>query len=160
MKNCCMTHCPVSGVYLRRFIPAALVAFAFVFVFDFLFHGNFLMPVYQETPQLWRTPADMQSYFTFMLGAQFLLAWIVGLIFTRNYEGKGLIEGVRYGAMIGFLLGVCMASSYAWMPISLYLAAMWFTGGFVQGLGLGLIYAAIYRDPCCKKGGTCDTKKE
>jgi hypothetical protein len=144
--------CPISGVNIPRFLLSVIAGFAFIFAYDFIVHGQLLMPTYLETPQLWRTPEDMQAHFGWMAMTQVLLALITAFIFTRNFEGKGIGEGLRFGGMIGFLLGVSMAGSYAWMPISMNLALSWLASGVVMGLGLGVIYSFTYR-PCgwCSK---------
>lgn len=144
--------CPITGVNVPRFLLAALAGFAFIYVYDYVLHVMILMDSYLETPQLWRSEEDMMAHGWWMYLTQFLTALITALIFTRNYEGKGIAEGLRYGAMIGALMGVIMAGSYAWMPISMALALSWLAGGFVMGLGLGVLYALLYR-PCgwCSK---------
>lgn len=152
MKNMC---CPITGVYLPRFLPAVLAAFGFIYVFDFALHVGLLMDTYETTPQLWRTEEDMQSKFTFMLLMQFLTAFIVGVIYSKNHEGKGMCEGIRYGIMIGVLIGILNGMSYAWMPISGMLAASWFAGGIAKGLGLGIIFSLIYKPSGCCGNQSC-----
>ncbi len=140
------THCPISGTCIKPFLLSLVAGFAFIWVFDFILHANLLMDTYLQTPQLWRSEADMKEKFPFMLFNQFLIAFITAFIFTRHYEGKGIGEGVRYGILIGLLLGVEMMGSYAWMPISSTLALAWFFGGLAKGVGLGVVYALTYRD--------------
>lgn len=137
--------CPITGVNRPRLLLSFAAGFAFIFIFDFIVHSQLLMPLYLETPQLWRTPADMQAHFGWMAMTQAFLAFISAFIFTRNFEGKGIAEGVRFGLMIGLLLGVSMAGSYAWSPISLTLALSWLAAGTAMGLGLGVIYSLTYR---------------
>lgn len=137
--------CPITGVNLPRFLAAVVAGFIFVFISDYIVHGNLLMETYQNTDHLWRMEEDMQSFMPFMMGMQFLLALLVIFIFTRHYEEKGPAEGLRYGVMIGLLMGLLPASSYAWMPIPGALALAWFADGLLKGVGLGLIAALIYR---------------
>ena len=136
-------HCPVTGVNIPRFLASAAAGFVFIFVSDFVIHGQILADTYAQTPDLWRPHDEM--IMEWMMGGQILLALITAFIFTRNYEGKGLKEGLRFGIMLGALFAVMMSFSYAWMPISLMLALSWAASGIVQGLGLGIIFALIYR---------------
>ncbi len=140
-----MKYCPVTGVNIKRFALSLIAGFAFTFAYDFVVHGNLMMGLYQQTPQLWRTPEDMQAYLPFMMMFQFLTVFVTALIFTRNYEGRGVMEGVRYGLLIGLLMGIMMAAPYAWMPISGMLSFMGFVCGVVLGIGQGVIYALTYR---------------
>lgn len=138
-------HCPLTGVNIIRFLATVLAGFAFIFAFDFVIHGNVLKDLYEQTAHLWRTEEEWMAHFPFMLGSQFLIALITAFIFTRNYEGTGISEGVRFGSMLGALFAVMMSMSYAWMPIPLLLAIYWAMAGLMQGLGLGIIFALIYR---------------
>lgn len=147
--------CPITGANVPKLLLSIIAGYAFVFAFDMALHVGLLMDTYLTTPQLWRTEADMEQVRWWGTLMAVLKVVITAFIFTRNFEGKGLCEGLRFGAMIGALLGVEMAASYAWMPISMDLALAWLAGGFVQGLGLGVIYSFTYR-PC----GWCDTQKK
>ena len=154
-KKCCMTHCPVTKVYLPRFIPAFLATFVFIAVFEYVVHGVWLLDHYNQTPQLWRSLEDMQQYFVFGFIIQALTAFIIGLIYTRNYENKGPAEGLRFGLLLGLLIGVGSAAAYGWMPISQTLATLWFFTGLAKGIGSGVVFGLIYRDPCCMPTKSC-----
>lgn len=143
--KCCPMKCPITGVNIPRFLICIVVGSLFFFSFEFMLHGQFLAPTYAETPDLWRAPEAMQSYMNMNMIRIVLIVTLVALIYTRNHEGKGVSEGLRFGTMIGALLGVVMASGYIWMPISDYLGMMWFAGGFGIGLGLGLINSILYK---------------
>ncbi len=130
---------------VKRYFLASLASFVFIFLFEFLFHGNILMPAYERTAHLWRSSDQMQQFMHWMLISQILKAFVVGFIFTRHYEGKGLVEGIRFGSMIGLLLGVMQFSTYAYMPIPFGLALSWFIGSFIEALGVGIILALIYK---------------
>lgn len=138
-------HCPICGINIPRFALSAIAGFIFIFASDFAIHGNLLMEIYEQTADLWRPKESMQDFFPFMLGAQFLIAAITAFIFTRNYEGKGIVEGARFGIMLGLLFAVMMSMSYAWSPIPATLAGAWAAAGLLQGIGLGVIYSLTYR---------------
>ncbi len=152
MKNMC---CPCTGAYLPRFIPCLILGFVFILGFNMFLHGQLLMSSYELTQQLWRTPEDMQAHFKFLLLTQFLIVFLTGVIYAQNHEGRGVCEGIRYGLMIGALIGVLRAAPYAWTPVSPDLAFAWFAGGLAEGLGLGMIYSLLYRPACCG-GGKCE----
>lgn len=140
-----LKYCPVTGVYLPRFLLSVVAGFAFFFLYEMVVHGHLLSNLYAQTPTLWRTPEDMNRHFGFVLFSQLALVAISALIFTRHYEARGVGEGVRFGVLLGVLMGIMMASSYAYMPISGALAFAWFLTGFVQGLVLGVIFSLTYR---------------
>lgn len=153
MKN---LKCPITGVSIPWFLLTVVAGFVFIFGYQYVVHGILLMPTYELTPQLWRTEPEMQAMFPWCIGFKLLLVAITAMLYTRNHEGKGVMEGVRFGVLLGLLMGVMMMSSYLWMPISFDLALGWLAAGFGEGLGLGVIYSLIYRcGPCV---GSCAGK--
>lgn len=138
-------HCPITGINILRFLIATIAGFAFLFATDFVIHQHLLMDLYEQTKELWRPPEAMMSFFPLMLGSQLLMSAITAMIFTRNYEEKGIMEGVRFGFLLGLLFALMMSMSYVWMPIPIALAGSWGAAGLFQGLGLGIIFALTYR---------------
>ena len=145
-KECCGGMCcPITGVNIPRFALCVIVSFAYIFGFDYFVHGNLLMGLYEQTTDLWRPQETMQEFFPMMLTYQALLAVVLGLIFTRNYEAKGIMEGVRFGILLGALIGLLNAAAYIWMPIPSDLALGWAAAGFGIALGVGVIFSLLYR---------------
>ncbi len=140
-----ITHCPLTGVNILRFWTTILIGFIFVFCFDFIWHGMLLADKYEATLDLWRSKEEMNSYFPWALGNQFAFVLALAFIFTRNYEAKGLSEGLRFGLSMGALLAVMSFGLYPYMPIPLCLATLWFVGTFIQVIGLGLVFSSLYR---------------
>jgi heme/copper-type cytochrome/quinol oxidase subunit 3 len=138
-------HCPITGINILRFLIATIAGFTFLFATDFVIHQHLLMDLYEQTKELWRPPEAMMSFFPLMLGSQLLMSAITAMIFTRNYEEKGIMEGVRFGFLLGLLFALMMSMSYVWMPIPIALAGSWGAAGLFQGLGLGIIFALTYR---------------
>jgi len=130
---------------IKRFVISVLAVFAFVFVFDWFFHSYFLANDYMLTANVWRPKAVMEQFFPIMLLSQFAFAFMVSLIFTLNYEGRGIGEGLRFGIFVGLLVGVIMFSFYSYIPIPFALAASWFFGAVVQCVGMGVVLALTYR---------------
>jgi hypothetical protein len=128
-----------------RYLLAALAVFIFTFVFDYVVHGNLLLPLYNETPDLWRTAEDMQANFHWALMSQAFMALVITFLFTRNYEGKGTQEGVRFGFYVGLVLAAPQIGMVAWMPISPTLAFLWAAAAIIYGIGTGVVAALVYR---------------
>lgn len=152
-NSSCCNYCPITGVYLKSFLPAVAAAFLFVLAYEYLVHGVLLMDMYHANASTWRSDAEMSELRWYMMLMQFMTVFIVGVIFSKHYEGKGIGEGLRYGLMVGVLMGILGAEAYTWIPISATLASAWFAAGLVKGIGLGVVYALVYRDPKVVSGG-------
>lgn len=136
----------MQSLNLTRYLIMLVVGFIFMFAYDFLVHQHLLGGLYQQTKDLWRPDAEMQANFPLMMVRNLLLIGVIGYIFTRNFEGKGLMEGIRFGIPMGLLLAIMMGSSYIWMPIPQTLALSWAAAGLGLGLGLGIIFSLIYKN--------------
>ena len=131
---------------VSRFIIAVVVVFVFTAAYDFFVHGVLLADTYKSLANLWRPEAEMQALMPLMFVAQLLLATVFTFIFTRNYEGSGVGEGLRYGLYAGLLLGAPQVASYVWMPVPVSLTAIWVGGMVVWGILAGIVVSLVYKE--------------
>lgn len=130
----------------NRFLVSSVLVFAFVFVYEWLFHGRFLHDLYVQTAHLWRAPAEMQEFFPLTIAMGVVFALFITYFFSRNYEGGGLDEGIRFGVLIGIFMGLMVFSWYAYSPIPLKLAIYWLVGTFIEGVGIGAVLGLSYKN--------------
>ena len=63
-----------------------------------LVHPVILAGIYEQTASIWRSRDERsQGYFILYLLSQFLFAIALTFLFTRNYEGRSIGEGARFG---------------------------------------------------------------
>src|SRR5688572_30699961 len=100
----------LGNTNIKRLSMAIAAVFVFIFATDFLIHSVLMKDMYASNASLWRTEAEMQSHFGWMLLGQFLIAKFFCVIFARGYENKGIWEGARFGVLMapmsmgGFLI--------------------------------------------------------
>ena len=128
-----------------RLIFAAITAFIFIFAFEFVYHGIFLKPQYEETMALWRTPEQMMLLMPIATTVQFGFAFLLSVIFATFAPQGGAKQGLRFGALAGLMIGLLQLGAYVYLPIPLELASAWFAGYFFETLGAGMIIGAIYK---------------
>ncbi|MDJ0626184.1 MAG: hypothetical protein QNJ31_07455 [Candidatus Caenarcaniphilales bacterium] len=128
---------------IKNLLVSTIVVFIFIFIFEFLFHGILLKDLYLQTSNLWRTENEMQQYFPWAIICQIIGALIISLIYLQKHENKGWTEGLRFGAIIGSLLGVTVFGFYAYMPIPLILASAWLVGSLIEVTSVGIILSLI-----------------
>ncbi len=129
----------------KRFVISVLAVFAFVFLFEWFFHGYLLKETYIKTASLWRTETEMHHLFPAMLLGQFLISLLFCYIFTKGYEGRGTAEGLRYGVLIGLLMSAPLFITYAVQPIPLSIIAAWILGTLIEASLAGMLLGGIYR---------------
>jgi uncharacterized membrane protein len=67
-------------------------------------------------------------------------------IFTKGREAGGIMEGVRYGALMGVFLGLpTSVDAYVIYPLTQSVAAVWLVSTIVSFMIAGAVFAAIYK---------------
>lgn len=124
----------------RQLLIAWLVVFVLWMAGSFLVHGVLLGAEYGKLPNLFRPPAEAQTYFPFMLLAHVILAGAFVWIYVRGREPKGWLgQGARYGLAIAVLTALPTYMIYYVvqpMPPSLVVRQILFDGALVVLLGM------------------------
>ncbi len=158
MMNCSKSNC------VKRCLIPAIAAFIFIFLFDWIFHGMLLMPLYEATSSVWRPQAEAQQLMPWMFFHQLALAVLFTCLFKKTCSVKVTActstpdasqnenkkccpykRGICFGATIGLIVGVIHSMSYVWLPIPMTLALAWLAGSVTQGIGIGLILSLLHQ---------------
>ena len=127
----------------KKFWTGFAVVFVAMEILMFLIHGVLLSSAYQATKEVWRP--DMESLMWVYHVLAIIGAFFFTLVFSKGYEGKGVMEGVRYGLYIGIWMSVGMAyGCYAMIKIPYSLALQWFIYGVLEYVVCGVILAMVY----------------
>ena len=114
-------------------------------ILEFIIHGVLLKSTYatEAVMKIMRPEADMKMWILYVAGLFFIFFFC--LIFAKGSEGKGLMEGVRYGFYVGMMVSVPMAyATYATQPIPYSLALQWFIYGVIECVIIGVVAAQVY----------------
>lgn len=128
-----------------RLLLTVVVAFVFVFATDFLIHALWLADDYKATANLWRSDAEMQALFGWMLLAQFLAALAFVVIWAKGFAGCSVGSGATFGFFMGLALQSWAIIFYVVAPLPASIAGKWFLSGVLQAILLGIVVAAIYK---------------
>ncbi len=124
-----------------------LIGFVVVFIvgsgLEAFEHNVLLKPIYDSVPGLRRT--DEGSFLWIVIASYLVWAFFLTLIFSKGYEGKGMMEGVRFGLYVSLILSVPYHYLvYASQPIPHELAFLRASIGTVQNIIYGIILALVY----------------
>jgi hypothetical protein len=127
----------------KKVLLGFIAVFVLLEVTSFIVNGLMLGQTYMSTQSLWRPDMDRLMWIfhvMYVAGAFFFT-----FIFSKGYEGKGTMEGVRYGLYIGIWMGLGFAyGTYAMIAIPYSLAMTWFISTIVQYVLAGIVVAAIF----------------
>ncbi len=129
---------------IKRFLLSSVVGFIFMAIYEMLVHNIALIGVYDLTPQLWRTPEEMNI--ALMMAGYALMTLLLVCLFAKQMNVRTAKQGAAAGLAVGLPLALAGAMSYVWMPISITLAACWFVATLVKVLIIGVITGSLYRD--------------
>ena len=130
----------------KKWIITSLVVFVAATFMDFIINVLILGGAYEATSHLWRPEAEMNQMMWIMWLSGLIWAFLFVFIFAKGYEGRGIMEGVRFGLVIGIFFMFSMSlGNYAVMPIPFSLAAYWFVLGVIEIVILGVLAALLYK---------------
>ncbi|OGB62520.1 MAG: hypothetical protein A2Y94_07450 [Caldithrix sp. RBG_13_44_9] len=130
----------------KKWVIASLVIFVVDQALSFLFHWVIMSGAYEATASLWRPMEEMNRMMWMMWVSGLVWAFLFVYIFAKGYEGKGIMEGVRFGLLVGVFFSLPMSlGTYASMPITGTIAIGWFIYGVIDITILGILAALLYK---------------
>ncbi len=132
----------------KKLLLAALAVFVLYFITDWIIHAQILSGVYKPLYDqgVFRSEGEAIGYMWVMFLMSLIFSFLFTYVFAKGYEGKGIMEGIRYGIVIGFLVVfVNSYSSFVIYPIPYKLVWYWIISGFVQTILAGIACSLIYK---------------
>ena len=127
-----------------KFFITFVVLYVVGGILNFLIHGVILADTYAAIDGVWRMDMDRLMWLQWVLPVFSIFFFIY--IFARGYEGKGVMEGVRYGLIIWGFISIPMSfSQYMVYPIPYSLVWEWIISDLVVLVIMGILTAVIYK---------------
>jgi hypothetical protein len=128
---------------MKKVLIGAVAVFVILEGLDFLIHGVILATAYSAIQDIWRP--DMMDKMWVMHIVKIVVSFFFALIFSKGYEGKGAVEGIRYGLYVGLMMGAGMAyGTYAMIAIPAMLAFQWFLFAVFEYIIAGICVSLVY----------------
>jgi hypothetical protein len=113
-------------------------------VLNFLIHGLILSGIYEVMTTTWRP--DMDQWMWVMYIGDLIFAFFFVFIFAKGYEGKGLMEGVRFGLIVsGIVIIPGMLAQFSVYNVTFTLTIYWIIFGIIQLVIDGIVASLIYK---------------
>jgi hypothetical protein len=125
-----------------------IVVFIVYFILDWLVNGVLLHSTYmaEDVAKIMRPEAEVNSNMWMIVISDLVYTFFFTFIFSKGFENKGWMEGLRYGLYIGLMVSLPMAYiTYAVQPIPYSLALQWFIFGTLQNIIIGIVAALLYK---------------
>jgi hypothetical protein len=129
---------------MKKILIGFVAVFITLEVLDMLIHGVILMNTYKAMENVWRP--DMMNKIWILHFVKIITAFFFALIFSKGYENKGIMEGLRYGFYVGMIVSSGFAfGSYASYPIHYQLGLQWFFYSLAEYLVAGVVIALAFK---------------
>ena len=127
---------------MKKFFFAAIGAFVFVFLYEFLVHGFLMMGQYEQTSAVWRPQAE--SNMVIMLLSQFLFAVAVAFFYPIVGPDTDCKKAIPFGIGLGLVMAMPQIATHNYLPIPLTLSLLWALIAFIKAFGSSYIVSKIY----------------
>jgi hypothetical protein len=128
-----------------KFFIAFIAAFAFLFVFGFLWYGTLMAGAHREVPTLLRPEADFKSHFGWLILGHVVMAFFFTMLCVRFVPGGGAGASATLGILVGLVYGGPHLISFAVQPLTTQILSGWIIGAVVQFAVAGAIVGAVYK---------------
>lgn len=129
---------------MKKILLGFVAVFITLQILDGIVNLFILDAAYKSISFLLRPEAEMKYWILPIVGLFF--SFFFTFIYSRGYEGKGILEGARYGLYIGLMIALPMSyGAYAMMPIPYSLALQWFIYGTIEYVIAGMVLAMVFR---------------
>jgi hypothetical protein len=134
---------------LTRIALASVASFFVYFAVGGLLFG--LLPwmknEYQKYPNVYRSQEGIKSTMPMGMAFMFLAIVVLAVLYAMLYRGgSGIIEGARFGALIGvFAIGSFVVHNYVNLQIGIKLTIQQGIAYFAEWVIVGLVIGLIYR---------------
>ena len=130
---------------MKKMLMGAGAVFVANSVLDFVIHNVLMGAQYQAVMNIWRSDMMDLMWISWVIGL--VVAICLSWIFEKGYEGKGIVEGVRFGVIVGLMMSIGMAyGTYMSFAIPYSMALQWFLYGMVKYILLGVVLALVYQE--------------
>jgi hypothetical protein len=129
----------------KRLVVAIIIIYFVSYGLATLYTEVIFADQFDAFNSIMRPEPQSGTYMAAMLLGYLVMTSMFCYIFTKGYENKGLAEGVRYGLLMGILLG-----SVEWvygisLPLSMTLVVLITLLALIIWVIAGLILAAVYK---------------
>jgi hypothetical protein len=132
-----------------RILLASVCAFVAYFIYGGILFGAlpWLRTEFAKYPAVYRSKEGIKSTMPFGVLAMFVALAAIVVLYAMAYSGgSGVVEGARFGALIGvFAIGSFVVHNYVNLNIGLKLTIQQSIAYFVQWVLVGIVIGLTYK---------------
>jgi hypothetical protein len=127
----------------KKFSITFVVLYILGGILNYIVHNVLLSDTYQAITGIWRT--DMDKYMWVQMVTALFLTFFFIYIFAKGREGKGWMEGLRYGLVIWAFLAIpSIYGQFMVYPLPYSLILKWLFADLVIMIIYGITVSFLY----------------
>ena len=132
----------------KRFVLSVVAVFVVSMLLGMVIHGMLLHDDYTRLQALFRTPAEAQAHFPYMLAAHLVMAIGFTWVYRQGRDARPWLgQGVRFGLALAVLVTIpTYLIYYAVQPMPSDVVAKQIVLDAIGMVILGIVAAAVNRD--------------
>ena len=128
----------------KNFFIAFVVIYIVGGLLGYIVHEVLLVATYQSLSEVWRSDMERLMWLPWITSLFFCFFFVY--IFAKGYEGRGIMEGLRYGLVIWAFLSIpSVYGQYMIYPLSYSLVLQWLLYDLVILVILGIAVSLLYK---------------
>lgn len=130
---------------MKRLVIGSIAMIVLLTAMEMVINTVILAADYKNVASVWRPSADLGSKVWIFNVIWTVMGIVFTYVFSKGYENKGILEGVRFGVVMGFLISFPGAyGQYVIYPIPYHIALKWFLFGLGEFILMGGVLAFIF----------------
>ena len=128
----------------KKLLTAFIVIYVVGGIVSFIIHGVILDETYKALADIWRPDMDRLMWIQIITSLFFCFFFVY--VFAKGYEGKGVVEGLRYGIVIWAFFAIpSIYGQYMLYPLPYSLILKWLFSELIGLLIYGALASVIYK---------------
>jgi len=128
----------------KNFFITFIVIYILGGLLNFLIHGVLMTETYQLLSEVWRP--DMNRLMWLQWVTPLFLTFFFIYVYAKGREGKGVMEGLRYGLIIWAFFSIpTIYGQYMVYPLPYSLVLKWLISDLVVFVIMGIAVSLLYK---------------
>ena len=135
-------------MFTKKFFLTVILVFVTLEVTNYIIYQLIMAPTFQdhELTKAFRPEGEMAGKMWIAFLMDLVWSFFFVFFFSKGYENRGIMEGVRFGIYIGLFYSMVVSyQSYVFYPLPYSFVLSMFLWGVLQCIICGIVAALVFK---------------
>jgi len=135
-------------MFTKKFFLTVILVFVTLEVTNYIIYQVIMAPTFQdpELTKAFRPEGEMAGKMWIAFLMDLVWSFFFVFFFSKGYENRGIMEGVRFGIYIGLFYSMVVSyQSYVFYPLPYSFVLSMFLWGVLQCIICGIVAALVFK---------------